>query len=97
MSPPRGRDQSQKRSRSVEGLLETVAERDGRAPRAKGPQMKKAKSLEEYLEARDDDDDGAGSVSASVGDVTKKRNFVDKCISKMKSLVTAAKRTPDAD
>lgn len=60
--------------------------------------MKKSKSLEVYLDAREDEDDGDGDggACASAGDEAKKRNFVDKCINKVRSLVTTAagKRTP---
>jgi len=93
MSPnSRGGKSQQKRSRSVEGLLETTEEPDPQVQIRKAQvQMKKAKSLEEYLDTCDDDD--AGSVSASVSDITKKKNFVDKCINKMKSFITAGKKT----
>jgi len=86
----------------VEGLLETTpAGPDARACTPTAGVMKKSKSLEVYLDAREDDDDGGGggdgSACASAGDEAKKRgNFVDKCINKMRSLVTTAagKRTP---
>lgn len=97
MSPnSRGKSKKQ-RARSVEGLLETTVEPDSQVHAQ--VQMKKAKSLEEYLDKRDDDDDDDScSVSASVGDGAKKRNFVNKCINKMKSLMTttAKKTTPDS-
>lgn len=93
MSPNRG-GKSQKRARSVEGLLETTVEPD---PQVQAQvQMKKAKSLEEYLDTCDDDVEERGStVSASIdGDEAKKRNFVNKCINKMKAFITATKKTP---
>lgn len=93
MSPTGGGKSMQKRARSVEGLLETTASAEPDAPQAPTKvQMKKAKSLEEYLDTCDDDDDDC-SVSASVSDHAKKRNFVDKCINKMKSFITASKKT----
>lgn len=107
MSPPRGGGRGTngetKRARSAEGLLETGPEwRDQRdSPQAP---MKKAKSLEDYLDAcdgdddNDDDDDVTGSVSTSARDVIKKRNFVDKCINKMKAFMTSGgKKSTAAD
>lgn len=108
MSPPRGggrgTNNETKRARSAEGLLETGPEwRDQReSPQAL---MKKAKSLEDYLDTcdgdgdddnDDDDDDVTGSVSTSARDVIKKRNFVDKCINKMKAFITAGGKKPTA-
>lgn len=98
MSPnSRGKIKKQ-RARSVEGLLETTVEPDPQVHVQ--AQMKKAKSLEEYLDKRNDDDDDDEdncSVSASASDSAKKRNFVNKCINKMKSLMTTAKKTtPDS-
>lgn len=56
-------------------------------------QMKKAKSLEQYLDACVDEDQGS-VVSTLAGDTaTNKRNFVGKCINKVKSLMTASKKT----
>ncbi|VVC29415.1 Hypothetical protein CINCED_3A006548 [Cinara cedri] len=99
-SPPnRSGGKNQKRARSVEGLLETAPEVVPEPQlHASQMQMKKAKSLEEYLDACGDVDDCAedrGSIaSASAGDAaTNKRNFVDKCINKVKSLMTAGKKT----
>lgn len=107
MSPPRGGGRGTngetKRARSAEGLLETGPEwRDQRdSPQAP---MKKAKSLEDYLDTCDgdddngDDDDVTGSVSTSARDVIKKRNFVDKCINKMKAFMTSGgKKSTAAD
>jgi len=91
----------------VEGLLETTVEPDPEV-HVQAAHMKKSRSLEVYLDACDNDDDdqdgvgGAGdgdsNVSASVSDEAKKRNFVDKCINKMKSLMTVAgkKIPPDS-
>lgn len=96
---PTGRGRKQKRAKSVEGLLETAADL-GRVQQVQADvQMKKAKSLEEYLDTcdnDDDDDDGedGGSVSLSVSDSLKKKNFVDKCINKMKLFMTARKKSP---
>lgn len=108
MSPPRGGGRGTngktKRARSAEGLLETGPEwRNQReSPQA---MMKKAKSLEDYLDAcvgdgdddNYDDDDVTGSASTSTRDVIKKqRNFVDKCINKMKAFITAGGKKPTA-
>lgn len=86
---PTSRGKSKKRARSVEGLLETTAaeQPEEQALQAQA-QMKKAKSLEEYLDKCDEDAEDGNSVSASVTDSVKKRNFMDKCIIKMKSLMT---------
>lgn len=92
---PSGRGRNKKRARSAEDLLETTVEPEPQVHAH--AQMKKAKSLEEYLDKCDDDDEDGCSVSASTGDSAKKRNFVDKCINKMKSLMTTAKKTtPDS-
>lgn len=83
---------SQKRAKSVEGLLESSTAEPDLQVQAEAP-MKKAKSLEEYLDACDNEDDTNSLVSVSVSDRTKKRNFVDKCINKMKAFMTATKKT----
>lgn len=88
---PNSRGSIQKRAKSVEGLLETTVEPD---PQVQAQvQMKKAKSLEEYLDTCDNDEDTNSLMSVTVSDSTKKRNFVDKCINKMKSFMTTSKKT----
>lgn len=108
MSPPRGggrgTNSETKRARSAEDLLETSPE--WRDPRESSQTlMKKAKSLEDYLDTcngdgdddnDDDDDDVTGSASTSARDVIKKRNFVDKCINKMKAFMMAGGKKPTA-
>jgi hypothetical protein len=90
MSPTSGHGgKSKKRARSVEGLLETTAVAASSPPSQAQAQMKKARSLEEYLDRCDGDaEEDGNSASASATDSLKKRtNFVDKCIVKMKSLM----------
>lgn len=84
----------QKRARSVEGLLESTVEPDPQVQVRS--QMKKAKSLEEYLDTCDDDDQAENNSNASVSDSdgAKKRNFVNKCINKMKLFISATKKSP---
>lgn len=87
---PNSRGKS-KRARSVEDLLETTEpDRDLRTQ----AQMKKARSLEEYLDTCDAED--SSSVSASIADDTKKKNFMDKCINKMKALIVTSKKNSDS-
>ncbi|XP_015377760.1 PREDICTED: uncharacterized protein LOC107172006 [Diuraphis noxia] len=88
---PNGCGKSRKRAKSVEDLLETTAQPDSRLQVQ--AQMKKAKSLEEYLDTCEEDAEDSCSVSASVSDSIKKKNFVNKCINKMKSFITATKKT----
>lgn len=88
---PNSRVKSQKRAKSVEGMLESTVECDLQVRTR--DQMKKAKSLEEYLDTCDNEEDTNSLVSVSVSDRTKKRNFVDKCINKMKSFMMATKKT----
>lgn len=88
---PNGRGKNRKRAKSVEGLLETTAEPDPQVQVQ--AQMKKAKSLEEYLDTCEEDAEDSCSVSASVSDSIKKKNFVDKCINKMKSFIMNTKKT----
>lgn len=88
---PNGRGKCRKRAKSVEGLLETTVELDSQVQVQ--AQMKKAKSLEEYLDTCEEDVEDSNSVTASVSDSIKKKNFVDKCINKMKSFMMTTKKT----
>lgn len=89
---PHSRGKSNQRARSAEDLLETTEPDEQVSAQA---QMKKAKSLEEYLDTCDTED--SNSVSASMTDNSKKqKNFMDKCINKMKSFIVANKKTADS-